>query len=291
MTAKMAMGGLMSDMPSAREHALYDLRRKRAGIATTVVLIAAIAGAFLTRDMGLSAVAAAAVLAQFAIPNWVGVEPQFPVPSIWAAVSEHLLSFGVPMVGVLLLYFVLTRGDLDFLGMIPVAVLGALVYSLYRWRHLGISLTRVRGAAARMPFGDRLWRHYLGYAAGLTAGALGVALTAEAQSSMLGAGSFGGAFLIVKALVDLSFSQPPLKAERLSGAAVQLTLMSPIWFGLPWGAALTGVMAAAEISSRPFAPAVAENAIVVVYMTVASVVVFTSIVMVASVMELVAGDG
>lgn len=278
----------MGDLPSAREHALYDLRRKRASVATTTVLIASIAVLVLTGDAALSVLGAAAVLAQFAVPNWVGIEPRFPLPSIVAAVIEHLFGFVVPMVGVLLLYYVLNKGDLNFLGVLPIAVLGALIYSVYRWRLLGVSLARVRGAVVRMSPGERLWRHYLGYAAGLIAGALAVTVAGETANWLAAAGFYGGAFMIAKAFVDLLLPQPPLETERLSDAAAQLAVMSPVWFGLPWGVTLTGLMATVE-TGKPFVAAVADDAITVGYVAIASVIVFTAIAAVAFVMELVGG--
>lgn len=280
----------MGDFPSAREHALYDVRRKRASVATTAVLIVSIAALILAGDPELSVLGAAAVLAQFAVPNWVGVEPRFPVPSMLAAVIEHVFGFVVPMVGVLLLYFVLNKGDFNFLGMVPIAVLGALIYSVYRWRLLGVSLARVRGASVPMSLGERLWRHYLGYAAGLTAGAVAVIVAGAGQNWLMAAGAYGGAFMIAKALVDLSLPQPPLEAERLSDTAAQLAAMSPVWFGLPWGVALTGLMATAE-TEKPFVVAVADDAITILYVAIATFVVFTAIAAVAFVMELVAGEG
>jgi hypothetical protein len=279
----------MSQMPSAREHALYDLRRKRAALATTIVLIAAIASVFLTGILELMALAVAAWLAYFTVPSWVGIEPRFPLPPAWAVISEHLFSFGVPMVGVLLIYAVLLKGDTAVFAVMPVAVLGALVYAVYRWRYLSATLMRVRGAVQGMSLPSRFWRHYLGYALGLAA-AVPAARALEGQDVAVVLGAYVGAFLLVKLLVDLALPQPPLTAERFSTAALQLALMSPVWFGLPWGAFLIGMVASLQPTGVLAGPPM-ESAIVALYATVAAVVVFSAIAAVAFAIDLAGEEG
>ena len=77
----------MSDMPSAREHALQDLRRKRgeriaAGVFAASFLAFAVSGL-----AELIVLTGAALLALLATPSWIGVAPRYPVPS-WPASSS-----------------------------------------------------------------------------------------------------------------------------------------------------------------------------------------------------------
>ena len=280
----------MSDMPSARQHGLYDLRRKRAALAMGAIAVAATVGAMLAGKPALFALPVAAAIAFVALPSWIGVEPRYPVPSLWATMYGNMLGFGVPMVGVLLMYVMLNKGDLRYAAFVPVAVAGALIYSAYRWRYLGEAMARVRGVRAGMPLVDRLWRHYLGYAVGLAAG--GVALSAtRGMDWSLSTGLFAIVFLAVKAAVDLSLPQPPLKTERLSTAALQLAAMSPVWFGLPWGVALTFASVDLTAGRWSLLTAVSSNAVIVVYVTIATVVVFTAFALVAFLIEAATGEG
>jgi hypothetical protein len=280
----------MSDMPSAREHGLYDLRRKRATVVMGAITVAATVGAMLAGNPALFALPVVAAIAFGALPSWIGVEPRYPVPSIWAAVYSNILGFGVPMVGVLLMFVMLNKGDLRYAALVPAAVTGALVYSAYRWRYLGEAMARVRGVRAGMPVVDRLWRHYLGYALGLAGGGVALSATRGIDWSF-GTALFAIVFLAGKAAVDLSLPQPPLKTERLSTAALQLAAMSPVWFGLPWGVALTFALAALTPADWSVLTAVSTNTVTVVYVTIASVVVFTAFALVAFLIEVATGEG
>lgn len=277
-------------MPSAREHGLLDLRRKRAAVAAGLVLFASVTGLFVSRDMGLAAVPVVALLAYLSLPSWVGVEPRFPVPSVWVALRDHMLRFGVPMVGVMLMYLMLNKGALAFAIMIPLAAVGAVVYGAYRWRYAQGSMTRLRGADEAMPLLPRLWRHYLGYAVGLAAGTA-AAVAGETIDWAFAATGFAGAFLIAKAAVDLSLPQPPIKSRRLSIALAQLAVMSPVWFGLPWGTAMVVAMSFGLRARFPLTMALQDNAIVIVYVTVAAIVVFTALALIAFLIELATGEG
>jgi hypothetical protein len=234
------------------------------------------------------ALAVAAWLAYFAVPSWVGIEPRFPLPPAWAVISEHLFSFGVPMVGVLLIYAVLLKGETTVFAVMPVAVLGAVVYAVYRWRYLSATLMRVRGVVQSMTLPSRLWRHYLGYALGLAV-AVPAALALKGQDIAVILGAYVGAFLLAKLLVDLALPQPPLNAERFSTAAFQLALMSPIWFGVPWSAFLIGLVASVEPSAGLTGPPM-ESAAVVLYTIIAAVVVFGAIAAVAFAIDLAGSE-
>lgn len=277
-------------MPSAREHALYDIRRKRAGVATVVVLVATVAGVFATERMELLALVATAMFAWGAFPAWVGVAPEYPAPRAWDSIRQHAFTIALPVIGVSLFNMVLAKGDPRFLSSVPVGLLGALVYGSYRWRYIIAAVARMRGAEDDMPLIARLWRHYLGYVAGLTAGLLALAIGRNYAADfewLLPSTLFLSGFLIVKPLVDFVFPQPPLSAERLSGAAAQLAAMSVVWFGLPWGALLTCLLASVAVGRRiSVEQALAVDAMTLVYVAVSSVVVFTAIAVVAFVLEL-----
>ncbi len=278
------------DMPSAREHGLLDLRRKRAGIVAGVVLFASVIGLFASREMGLAALPVVALLAYLSLPSWVGVEPRFPVPTVWVALRDHMLSFGVPMVGVMLMYLMLNKGELAFAIMIPLAAVGAVIYGAYRWRYSQASMVRLRGGDEAMPLLSRLWRHYLGYAAGLAAGTA-AAFAGDTIDWAIAATGFVGAFLVAKAAVDLSLPQPPIESRRLSIVLAQLAIMSPIWFGLPWGAAMVAAMSFGLRARFPLTMALQDNAIVVVYAAISAIVVFTALALIAFVIEVATGEG
>lgn len=280
----------MSDMPSARQHGLYDLRRKRAGLAAGVVFVGSVVSVFVSREMALVSLPFAALLAFLALPSWVGAEPRYPVPSFWAAVRDQMLSFGVPMVGVLLMYLLLNKGELAFAVVILFAVIGVFVYSAYRWQYMRDSMARVRGVGEHMPLLARLWRHYLGYAVGLAAG-LGAGLAGGQIHWAVAQGGFVGAFLVGKGVSDLALRQPPIRDRRLSFTLAQLAAMSPVWFGLPWGATATAAWSLSLSAGSSLTWALANNAIIIVYVTVASVVVFTATALVAFLIEVATGEG
>lgn len=280
----------MSDMPSAREHGLYDLRRKRAGVAMGIVLAVAVGAALAAGGLNAIALPVAAFLGLLAVPSWIGVEPRFPVPSFRAALYASLLNYGVPIVGVLTMFVVLNKGSIDVLALVPAALLGALIYSAYRWRYTGAAMATVRGVREGMPLGARLWRHYLGYAAGLAGGVMAAVLTREVDWN-LGPLLFASVFLAGKAAVDLALPQPPLKTERLSRAGLQLAAMSPLWFGLPWGVALAVGAASTVPGDWSTLSSLPSHATTVVAMTVAAAAVFAAFALIAFLMEAATGDG
>jgi hypothetical protein len=277
----------MGDVPSARALALYDLRRARAGTASTAVLIAGVVAMFLFGRWELVVFAAMAFVAYFAVPSWVGVAPVFPMPSLGGALIQYVAGFGLPMVGVLLIYLVLTKGSSDLLSMAPGLAAGAITYSIYQWRYARDAQRRIRGEAAGMSLPSRLWRHYLAYAVGIGAG-VGATLPLDPASMTLAISVFAAAFLTAKAAVDFSLPQPALAAERVSAALLQLTLMSPIWFGLPWGGVYI-VMEAIALDGAGFPLPVVARLPMLIEACVACVVVFAATTVVAGAMELVSG--
>lgn len=277
----------MGDIPSARELALYDLRRMRASRAATVVLAAAIVGALLSGRPEIFPLAGAAFLAYFAVPAWIGVGPVYPTPSLLAGIAQQIASFGLPMVGVLLVYVVLTKGALDIVSMAPGLIAGALVYSAYQWRYTQEAQRRIRGESAAMPLIGRLWRHYLGYVIGIGAALVATSFV-DVVAVVPAMSTFAAAFLVGKAAVDLSLPQPPLGATRVSAALLQLTLISPIWFGVPWGA---GYLAFEAVMGRDVASLLEPTAYVstLVESALACTIVFAAIAVVAAVIEFATG--
>lgn len=285
----------MSDMPSAREHGLYDLRRKRSAMAMLVVGAASIAPTLLLGDIALTALPAAAVFAYLAMPSWIGAEPRFPRASVGSAMLETLSASIVPLAGMTLMFFMINKGRLDVLGLAPVLLAGAVSYGAYRWLYRDVALATVRGERAGMSLGGRLWRHYLGYALGLSVATVALLIVRQialdGEAVVLTEMVFVAAFLLTKSAVDASLPQPPLEAKRLSLAAAQLALMSPVWFGLPWGAAILGFFVSFDRYRMPLMWLIEQDAIVIVYMTVAAVVVFTAFALVAFAIEAATGEG
>jgi hypothetical protein len=286
----------MSDieMPSAREHGLYDLRRKRAAVAMFVVGAASVVPGLLLGDMAMIALPATALFAYLAIPSWIGAAPRFPRASAGAALFEGLSMSIVPFVGMMLMFFMLNRGDLRILVSAPSLIAGAVSFGVYRWHYRGLALNTVRGERAGMSLGGRLWRHYLGYVLGLSSATVGM-LVARAvvpdTSAMLAHIVFLPIFMSVKTVVDVSLPQPPLAAQRLSRAAGQLALMSPVWFGLPWGVTILGLSVSVSRGQIPLMWVIERDAVVVVYMTLASVVVFTAFALTTYLLEVITGEG
>lgn len=281
----------MGDMPSARAHALLDLRRRRAGVATTVVLLVSGVALFATARVELFALLAGALLAHVAVPSWVGVTPRFPVPSLGQEMLDRLIAFAVPAIGAMLLYTVWTKGRVEQLSAVPVLLVGAAAFAVYRWRYLSAALAQVRGEGGGMPLLDRLWRHYLGYVVALGLG-LGAAI-AVGTAQLLGAlFAFGSVFFGAKLAVDLALPQPPMASRPLSATMFALALMSPIWFAVPWGASVTVALALMETTAEiSFVDALSANGMVAVYVGVATVAVFVVLTVVAFVMELATGEG
>lgn len=281
----------MGDMPSARAHALLDLRRRRAGVAALAVLLVSGVALFATTRVELFALLAAALLAYLAVPSWVGVAPRFPVPSLGREMVDRLVGFAVPAIGAMLLYTVWTKGRVEQLSAVPVLLVGAAAFAVYRWRYLNAALEQVRGEGRGMPFLARLWRHYLGYVTALAVG-LGAAFALGAAQVMFALVAFGSAFFVVKLAIDFALPQPPLAPRPLSATMLTLALMSPIWFAVPWGASVTVALALMETTAETaLADALSANAMVAVYVGVATVAVFAALTVVALVMELATGEG
>lgn len=278
-------------MPSAREHALCDLRRKRAGILTGLVFGLSVVAVFLVGGVAVAVGAVAALMVVIAVPSWVGVEPRYPVPTLWQALLGHLAAVAVPAVGLLLLYIMWSKGKVEQLSAVPILVIAAAVYAVYRWHHLAGALARVRGASAGMPLLDRLWRHYLGYAVGLAVG-IAAASAGDLRQWTLSASLFAGSFLIMKMMVDVALPQPPLASRRLSATFLILTLMSPVWFGLPWGVAQAVLSVLFDLSNgEPFVAAVDDAPTVVLYIAAATTSVFAVLTVAAAALELATGEG
>lgn len=281
----------MGDMPSAREHALLDVRRRRAGVATLGVLLVSGVALSAAARVELFALLAAALLAYLAVPSWVGVAPRYPVPSLWREMLERLVAFAVPAIGAMLLYTIWTKGRVEQLSAVPVLLVGAAAFAVYRWRYLGAALAQVRGEGRAMSLFDRLWRHYLGYVAALAVG-LGAAFAVGTSQLMFALVAFGSAFFAVKLAVDFALPQPPLAPRRLSATLSLLTLMSPVWFAAPWGVSVAIAAALLEApTATAFADNLSANAMVGVYVGAATVAVFAALACIAFVMELATGEG
>lgn len=282
----------MSDMPSAREHALQDLRRKRAGNLASLMLGLWFIAFVLTGEVELMALALAALFALLAVPSWVGVEARYPIPTLSRELWHYASALALPVAGFGLVYLVWSKGQLEALNVAPVVALGAVVFAVYRWHGLAAALARVRGAGAGMTVWERLWRHYLGYFAGLAAGGTAVLASGAPREWPLSLSLFLGSFLIIKLVIDMTLPQPTLPSRRLSASLFAMTLMSPVWFGLPWGAALTAVSVLFGLSlNLSLEAAIDDSAMILAYVTGASVVVFAALTTAAAVLEMATGEG
>lgn len=281
----------MTDIvPSAREHALHDLRRSRAGVLTAAVGALSFGAYLATGRHELLALVVAAIATVLAAPSWIGVEPRYPIPGLGPALWERVTMFATPIIGVVLIGMMLTKGSINLLGMLPLIVIGAGVYGIYAWRGLSNALARVRGNEADMPLLSRLWRHYLGYAAAFVAGGLGVWATATAPL-LVSLSAFAGLALSAKLLVDLALPQPLPKPQRLSLTFLNLMLMSPLWFGLPWGFAFGAVLIVLGLGmGTPLDAAVADASIIVLPVAVGTVVVFALLTLFAATVEFATGE-
>jgi len=279
----------MTDMPSAREHGLYDLRRKRAQVASGVVLAVSFVLLIVAFQWAM-ALPAAALFAFLVMPSWLGAQAQYPPLAAWRGIGAHLLGFGVPLIGVMLMYLVLSKGRPSVMGLLPFVAIGAVCYSAYRWRNQATALERVRGERDGMALLQRLWRHYLGYAVGLAAGVganlawrdTGLLETEDFLTEI----AFVTTFLAGKTVVDVSLPQPPLAPKRASLAVLQLAAMSPVWFGLPWGALTVATL----LVRFPDPWIVDGKEVVLATVAGATLVVFLATAAVTYVLELAGGD-
>ena len=90
--------------------------------------------------------------------------------------------------------------------------------------------------------------HFAGYVFGLAAGisaATFVATRFKLEDEWLWTGlAFGMAFALAKLFADLMMPEPArLRTSTLSGALLRMTVVSPLWWGLPWGIAYAGYSA------------------------------------------------
>lgn len=282
----------MSEIASSpREHALQDLRRARAGVLTAAVAALSF-GAYLAAGGRLEALAlaVAAIATVLATPSWVGVEPRYPIPRLGPALWERVVAYGTPIIGVVLIGMMLTKGSINFLGMLPLIVILAVVYGVYAWRGLSKALARVRGEQSDMPLLARLWRHYLGYVAAFAAGGLAVWATMSAPS-LVSLSGFAASALTAKLLVDFALPQPLPKPQRLSLTFLNLMLMSPLWFGLPWGLGFGAVLVVVGLGGGDRLNAAVDAAsIIVLPVAVGSVAVFALLALLAAVLEFATGE-
>jgi hypothetical protein len=221
-----------------------------------------------------------------AAPSWVGVEPRWPVPRLGHALLERVIAYGTPLIGVVLVSTMLSKGSINLLALLPPILVAGLVYAVYAWRGLTHALARVRGQSGDMPLLSRLWRHYLGYAAALGAGVLAV-WGALSASQLVMVSAFVAAGLVAKLLVDLALPQPLPKPQPLSLTFLNLMLMSPLWFGLPWGFAVAAVFAVSGFGEgMPLEDAAVDASIIVAPVAVGSVAVFALLTLIAAAIEL-----
>jgi hypothetical protein len=277
---------------SAREHALQDLRRARAGVLSVAVGALAF-GAYVVGGgrFELLALVVAALATVLATPSWTGVEPRYPIPRLGSALWERVIRFATPVIGAVLIGMMITKGSINLLGMLPVVVIAAVVHAIYAWRGLAYALARVRGDAVDMPLLARLWRHYLGYAAAFVAGGLAFWATVSAPL-LVSFSAFAGSALTAKLLVDLALPQPLPKPQPLSLTFLNLMLMSPLWFGLPWGLAFGAVLVVLGLGEgMALDAAVAESSIIVLPVAVGSVAVFALLTLLAAIVEFATGEG
>jgi hypothetical protein len=280
----------MGDMPSAREHALQDLRRVRAGVISIAVGALSFGAYLATNRHELLALLVAAFATVMALPSWVGVEPRYPVPRLHLALWAWAIQFATPVIGMALVGMILTKGSINLLGMLPLFAIAAAVYGIYAWRGLTNALARVRGDAGDMPLLSRLWRHYLGYSAAFAAGALAVWVVGS-EPLLLALSVFAASALTAKLLVDLALPQPLPKPQHLSLTFLNLMLMSPLWFGLPWGLAFAGVFVVLGLGmGAPLDLAIADASILVLPVAVGSVVVFALLTLAAAIVEFATGE-
>jgi len=266
------------------------LRRARAGILTAGVSALAFGAYLATGRYELLALVVAAIAAVLATPTWVGVEPRYPVPRLGFALWERVVTYATPIIGAVLIGMMISKGSINVLGMLPLAAIAAAVYAIYAWLGLGRALARVRGETTDMPLLSRLWRHYLGYAAAFLAGALTVWVAMPAPLLVL-ISLFAGLSMTAKLLVDLVLPQPLPRPQRLSLTFLNLMLMSPLWFGLPWGLAFAAVLVVLGLGvGTPLDAAVADAAIIVLPVAVSTVAVFGLLALVAAIVEFATGE-
>jgi hypothetical protein len=99
--------------------------------------------------------------------------------------------------------------------------------------------------------------------------------------------AYVSAALLAKLTVDFLFTKAaPLNDRALSAALMRMTVISPLWWGLPWGLLIAGHLATIDHQrGAPIAQSIVENLSVAYHVAIATVFVFAAVTAVAFLRE------
>jgi hypothetical protein len=215
--------------------------RDQARTALGLTVLVGIVLAFAARDLGFILIASAAV----AFPIWLVTEswlalgpqePDAPLHGFWrgrlAGALPVIVGFAIGM------SFYRERLEWQVLLILAPMLTGVAVRALYAWRDAkSRPIGLLTASFARISY-DGACAHFASYAIALAAG---VAAAAQFDDMLPRAVAYACAVLLGKLAADFVFTKPaPLDDRTLSGALMRMTVLSPLWWGVPWGAFAAG---------------------------------------------------
>jgi hypothetical protein len=258
--------------------------RSQIAAAFGIVLLLGFGLSFVERDLSFILIAGAAV----ALPAWWVIQSWLALSEVdrssganfWrSAAVAALLYLGGFAAGV----FSYGRGKLDW-GVLPfvapllVAVLARAIYAWRDARERPVGLFRTQ--FARISHGGAQL-HLAGYVVALAAA---IAAAAPFQGWTLRSAAYVTGALIGKLAIDLLFARPaPLKAPTVAAALARMTVLSPLWWGLPWGLLAAAYLAVTDIEAT--ASLARLNMSIVFHTAVAVVLLFAALTAVAYVQD------
>lgn len=253
--------------------------------------IAALAGvglAFLERDLGFILMASAAVAfpVWLVVESWLALGPQqlqVDMRSLW----RNRLVFAVTVIvgaAVGMLSNNRTRSNLEGLLFLLPVLIGFAARALYVWRDAQVRpIGLLKASFARISYAGAL-AHFASYVIALAAG---LAAAAQFEGWLLRAVAYACAAILAKLAADFVFTKPaPLDDRSLSAALVRLTVISPLWWGFPWGVLIAGHFFVGEDRQPwPILSVILDQLPIVYHVTIATVFVFAATTAVAFLRE------
>lgn len=258
---------------------------EQARIAFGVVVVAGIVLAFLVPDHRFILIAAALV----AVPVWLAVKSWLALDAsdadgLPAGFWRQRLIGVIAVVGAFSISF-FSRGIEWETALLPVAVLiGAMAWALYAWRDaLGRPVGWLTATFERVSV-EGAFVHLAGYMLALAA-ALAASTCFDGFAARSAA--YIGAGLTAKLVADFVFAtSAPLGDRTLAAALARMTVLSPLWWGLPWGVLIAGCLVATQDQPQwEIMALITSNLPVIWHVMIATVLVFAAVTTVAMIRE------